>query len=293
MKLFENRKAVTTLVKIWVGIKIITMVFTPFILKGQTVLNGSFENNLLVADAINYSNTAFDSVMENCNSFGSCGNIDVVKSCGYCNAVADDGQWFVSLTGGGTDVLSLKLSQPLISGNTYKITFYNKFCLLYANLKSSRVLIGLSAVADSMGTIITTTRAPVNDEWLQNSVTFKSPIAGQYLTVQLETGTAHDTWVQFDNFSIEVAAAVNDYEQQSEIAVYPNPASSKVTIESTTAIDGVDIYDSTGSLLYSIVPGKDANTVEPEISAFPAGIYVLGIHQGNSIVERKIMKITY
>src|SRR3954471_1423316 len=94
---------------------------------GQTVLNGDFENTTASSDQINLSNTAYNSEMANSFSFGSYGDMDIIKSATYCGN-AQSGNWFVAFTGGGTDAISLTLSAPLVAGGSYTVSFYDRGC---------------------------------------------------------------------------------------------------------------------------------------------------------------------
>lgn len=54
------------------------------------------------------------------------GDMDIITSNAYCG-LAQNGAWYVALTGSGTDAISLKLSSPLSAGQTYTISFYDRF----------------------------------------------------------------------------------------------------------------------------------------------------------------------
>jgi hypothetical protein len=63
--------------------------------------------------------------MPNCNAFGPGGNMDIINSYTWSGG-AQSGYWYLALTGIEGDLFSLELDMPLISGNSYTITFYDK-----------------------------------------------------------------------------------------------------------------------------------------------------------------------
>ena len=75
--------------------------------------------------------------MTNSTAFGNLygggangGDMDIITSNVYCDA-PQHGNWYVALTSGGTDAISLSLSSSLIAGNTYSISFYDRSCSPY------------------------------------------------------------------------------------------------------------------------------------------------------------------
>jgi gliding motility-associated-like protein len=164
----------------------------------QNLLNGSFENNSAVFDQINLVNASFNSFMLDTYAFGSFGNMDIINSSTYCGA-AQNGSWYVSLTGGLTDAITMTLSTPLVSGQTYTLTFWDRGCIAFST-SSPAVQIGVSNVNSDIGTVVYTAATPVESVWTQRTATFVAPINGLYLSVSTPVGSTSD-WVQIDNFS--------------------------------------------------------------------------------------------
>jgi hypothetical protein len=85
------------------------------------------------------------------------------------------------------------------------------------------------------------------------------------------------------------ALATNDFESgNNAIKVYPNPTTGIVRISSpeNATIDKIEIVD----ILGKTVSVKTANTSQIDISEFSNGIYILKIHSGKSVFQKKIMK---
>jgi hypothetical protein len=105
----------------------VVLLFCGITANSQTFLNGNFEKNKanLGVDEINLPNADFNSKMLNTNAFGTYGDMDIVNTSTY-SGLAQDGSWYVALTGGGSDAIAMELSSPLIAGKTYTISFYDR-----------------------------------------------------------------------------------------------------------------------------------------------------------------------
>ena len=172
---------------------------------GQSFINGDFELNSSQGTQINLTNADFNSFMSNCNGFGTDGNLDIIYSTLFSGS-PNSGNWFVALTGGGTDALSLELNLPLITGNSYKIIFYDKKdAISYA----FPIEIGLSTSNNNFGeTIYTAPTLALDSTWTQRTFTFIAPNNGQFITVRQQEGTTGN-WVHIDNFTINCAVNLN------------------------------------------------------------------------------------
>lgn len=165
---------------------------------GQSFLNGDFEINSAGIDQINLSNADFNAFMPDCFGFGPIENLDIITSSTYSGG-PKNGNWYVGLTGGGTDLLSLKLSIPLIAGNSYTICFYDKKDVNFISLP---IEIGLSTSNNSFGSLVyTASSSAVESIWTHRQFTFIAPIGGQYITVRQQGSVSN--WVQVDSFSLD------------------------------------------------------------------------------------------
>jgi hypothetical protein len=178
----------------------ITLYILFFILSrstfGQNFLNGDFEINSASGDQINLLNPAFNTFMPNTNGYGTSGNLDIITSTVYSGG-PHHGNWFIGFTGGGTDLLSLKLTAPLVAGNTYTVTFYDK---KDANFVSLPIEISVSTSNNTAGTLVYTTPSPsINSIWTQRTFTFTAPNNGQFIAVRQQGSISN--WVQLDDFS--------------------------------------------------------------------------------------------
>ncbi len=171
----------------------------------QNFLNGSFENCTAGgSDQINMTNGAFNAMMANVTAFGSYngggaggGNMDIITSSSWGGGGAQCGCYYVALTGTGTDAIALDLSAPLVAGNTYTISFYDR---ADAGFSAFSVEVGLSTTNTSFGTSIYLAPLAVVNTWTLRTFTFVAPNNGMYITVQQNLGGTSD-WLHVDNFS--------------------------------------------------------------------------------------------
>ena len=80
---------------------------------------------------------------------------------------------------------------------------------------------------------------------------------------------------------------VDGYEL-SQIAVYPNPASDIVNIQSTSIINGITIYDVQGRKIQATK--VNSQTTEVNISGLNSGIYFFSIETDNGSSMKKVLK---
>ncbi len=175
---------------------------------GQTILNGDFEINTAGSTQINLLNSDYNSYMANSTGFGDWngggpggGNLDIIDVGNMCG-FAQSGDWFVALTGGGTDAFSLELSAPLVAGNSYTLTFYDRTCSDFP--QGQPIEIGVSNSNDLFGTSVYTAPVPVqNVGWTQRTATFVAPTNAMYLTVRCNGANNGGDWTQVDHFELQ------------------------------------------------------------------------------------------
>lgn len=82
------------------------------------------------------------------------------------------------------------------------------------------------------------------------------------------------------------AVGVNEYSNNNQITIYPNPATSQLTLNTTEQINSVNIIDITGKTVKTIVP--NSNTID--VSELVKGIYFLQVQTDKGIANSKFIK---
>lgn len=192
---------------------------------GQAFLNGDFEHNSASGDVINMSNDECNQKLRDVHSFGSYGDVDVIRSSAYGGSGAQNGTWYLGLTGGGTDIVALSLTAPLVTGKIYSISYYDRKTSGYV---VSPIQIGVSTTNNNVGTIVyTAAELAVLNVWTKRTFTFTAPNNGQYITVQMQSGGIQD-WINVDNFvfnnikcnsALKILASSSTIEQGNSITL--------------------------------------------------------------------------
>ncbi len=166
----------------------------------QNFVNGSFENNTANGtDQINLPNTNLNAMLTGVNAFGSYGDVDIIKSSTYGGGGAQDKEWYLGITGGGTDIIALSLTAPLVAGKTYSLSFYDRKDNAHP---VNHIQIGLSPINSNFGTAIyTATELPIAGIWTLRSFTFTASFNAAFITVQMPAGSISE-WANIDNFAI-------------------------------------------------------------------------------------------
>ena len=78
--------------------------------------------------------------------------------------------------------------------------------------------------------------------------------------------------------------------KKTSITLYPNPASTSITIESSTSlINSITIFDATGKQMYQIGNLKTLSQ-DVQVNSLPSGIYFIKLGTDNGSYEGKFMK---
>lgn len=76
---------------------------------------------------------------------------------------------------------------------------------------------------------------------------------------------------------------------QSRIHVYPNPTTSRVTIEATEAMSHVELYDNQGRRVEDF-NARNSNDITIDVSRYASGAYYLRVHTDGNITIQKLIK---
>jgi len=262
---------------------------STFVGFSQSFINGSFENHSVGGDSLNLDSSGFNTVMSNCTSFGTIPNIDLLTSNAFCGSGADDGSWYIGITGSGTDAIALELDSALQIGVDYTLTFSERFCDPFVSYTPHALEIGLSNSDTTFGTLIYTGSVPTVQNWVGHTVDFTAPVIGMYITVRLAGGSTTDTWTHIDNFSMTSAPPPTSASAllANSILLYPNPAKNVLNVAGLQANTQVEVISFTGQLLYRKVSSRDK--VEINLYDYPVGSYLVRIIQKNGVSATKLV----
>ncbi|QMU64994.1 MAG: T9SS type A sorting domain-containing protein [Flavobacteriaceae bacterium] len=70
-----------------------------------------------------------------------------------------------------------------------------------------------------------------------------------------------------------------------EIKIYPNPASDKITVATSRAVDKIEIYTLLGKKINEVL-----YTNEADLSKIKSGLYLIKIYADNTVITKKIIK---
>ena len=119
--------------------------------------------------------------------------------------------------------------------------------------------------------------------WYRNGVLvgsgmrFKPTQTGLYRCVYDENGC------KSDSSAVIVLKSISSKSQFiSKVALYPNPASQMLTVESMELLGSIRVFDAVGSKMveYAIHPGENANI---DVSTWPLGLYFVSIYNQQGI----------
>ena len=258
-----------------------TILFFSLIkLNGQTFINGSFENTTSSGCDYNNSNSEFNSIMPNVIAFGNAEEIDILRLNCLGLASIPDGDIAIMLHGfhideNRFDAISLELSSPLISGNTYTIDFKARSI---GNIGS--LLIGVSTTNNNLNsTTIYTANLSVSLVWSNFSFDFVAPNNGTYITV-MPTGEL-DLVTQIDDFTISPSTlSINDFEIRNSIKIHPNPTQEFINVSGLIETEKYSILNKLGQV---VKKGIISENEKINIQNLTNGFYFLKFQNGNVI----------
>jgi hypothetical protein len=80
---------------------------------------------------------------------------------------------------------------------------------------------------------------------------------------------------------------MDEKEMESDIRVYPVPASNWLTLEADQEMERIELINLTGEEVKAVLPSN--RTTNIDVSGFQPGIYILNIKTKSHIYHRKIL----
>lgn len=251
-------------------LSILTVLFYLTTAFSQNFLNGSFENTTGFCN-YNLNNNSFNAAVNNCFSFGANG-IDILNT-GCPFGEAQHGEVFLGIAFHNTDsteALAMKLSSPLVVGQTYALSMYLKSDLFYP---PNKLMLGYSEDSISFGTFIDS--LPQADTiWTNEVLTFTPINNSRYITAAVVDSLF--SWIHIDHFDLSFATGISaGGKTMDAFSVFPNPAKNEVSITFRNC-DDLTLFNTLGILVMKKAcfdSGEGKSTLD--ISGFDPGFYFI------------------
>lgn len=197
---------------------IISCLISNNLIYSQNILNGDFEINNITTGISPYEGaltiSQFNSLVPHCNVFAGQGYYPVgllsSNSAPPLNELPQNGDWYLGFTAGGPNYtpieLSLELSEPLIAGITYQISFYEGARPQHC---PAPLEIGVSTQSNNFGTSIFIGDPPSYDGWTLRVFNFVAPNNGLFITlrgIHSSCQVSSWSWVRIDNICLSIDA---------------------------------------------------------------------------------------
>jgi hypothetical protein len=88
--------------------------------------------------------------------------------------------------------------------------------------------------------------------------------------------------------TLSTCVGIEEYTNDDNITIYPNPATSTFTIESKYQVQSIQIYNLLGEEILNTTPNNNQYTIN--INQFSKGIYFVEIKTENGVVRKKVVK---
>jgi hypothetical protein len=255
----------------------------------QNFVNGDFENLIGSGCHYNLADSVFSYRMTGCKAFSNCGELDIqTHNCSY--APVPSNNFFISLStiDSTFDQLSMQLTQNLVQGNFYSISFLHRANTQFYNVPRP-LQIGLSSGSTSFGAFIQSV-TPQSNIWSLTSFTFQAPVTGKYITLKMVPLHNSRAWTFVDNFQIINAPLINglsESETGDNVLIYPNPSKGNLHISVAPELKDarVQIYSSSGNLIIDEI-SREQNF---EVSGLSTGVYQIILSAEKKNIVRRIV----
>lgn len=254
--------------------------------QAQDFKNGSFEINTVSDCQFNIANATFNSLMSYIRGIGDYEKLDIyydTKCATY--GLAQEGHYYATLENPidfyVPTAMSFELSAPLVAGNTYTFSYYDRG----SSIGGGAVDFGVSASNSTFGTAFHTQPDSSETTWKKRTVTFAAPIAGAYITARF--GENKDKDIKLDNFKMEAGASIDESQWRHSVSLYPNPVTQSLQLQLPASFHAADIciFNLLGQQLLHVPYSGPV-----DVSSLAAGTYVLKVSNGQEDLFQSFVK---
>jgi hypothetical protein len=207
------------------------------------------------------------------------------------------------------------LNSPMTAGTTYYVSFWvkrsnfryavNKFGAYFStsniNQQTTGVLNFTPQVQNPSTTVLSSSTS-----WMQITGSFVAAGGESYIvfgnfsndantdtTVANSSSTSKVAYYKIDDVSVTASASgLNDMFSDSQVSVYPMPATSFITLrtDAGVSIDAITLYDAAGREVKSFaVEASEPGEYTLSTSECSPGIYFLAVRSGNAVMNKKVV----
>ncbi len=252
-------------------------------LNAQTFLNGSFENTTSTGCDYNMTNDDFNAKMQKVYGYGAANELDIQITGCYIPSVPN-GLKVISLnaraSNSGVDAVAMELSAPLVSGQTYTISFQALGSIEFSTVLAT-INIGCSLTGNNLAppTIYTPTLSA--GEWKLFTFSFVAPNNGKYITIIPQSNAAAaSAWTNFDAFTITPGLSTTESENSQSVKIYPNPVQDYLNVSGLKKSENYSIINAAGQ---KVMKGTVSENEKIDAQKLSSGLYFLLLENGSKI----------
>ena len=133
---------------------------------------------------------------------------------------------------------------------------------------------------------------PLANEWRKDSINISNFIGTPNLLLAFRNTTGFENNIYLDDVNVRTLS-LNKNLKSRGFLVTPNPTSGNIIVQfypQPTDIRGIQVFNVNGQKVAEIIPAGQSNYYALNISPYSAGIYIVRIIKGNSVLVQKIMK---
>ncbi len=100
--------------------------------------------------------------------------------------------------------------------------------------------------------------------------------------------TGDNTAYTFGKTSLCLASAIEAPAAENNVAVYPNPFSNTITVQSNEGVEAIRLYDVSGRVVFETFSAQNLHAIQT--GNLTAGVYLLDITTAQGVTQRKLVK---
>ncbi len=211
------------------------------------------------------------------------------------------------------EYLEVPLDAPLIANRKYCVEFYVSLAYIGVGITNFGAYFSHDSLLDTtnlkaINYVIPQIENPSTNflsdtlNWMLVSGNFISAGGERFMTIGnfhlpantnvQNLGGTSEAYYFIDDVSVVdcTGVGISEVNDDAEVSVYPNPASNKITIESTKyKVQSIKMYDVLGEEVNSLKPTGNSK-IEIDVSNLTQGVYFVTIQTEKGIVRKKVVK---